>query len=186
MFSDLLSVFHYRLREWMGAYWMHFSYQMDKSIDLCTGVINTIEGYIFVPLQSFFMFPACMIFRHIYFQPYRKQALSFFCSRIVYSGAGCLLEDECFVLAEKAVGTKRLYRWNVGAEQRPIFDDGNLLKKIMLGLIGVFSRQGNHLRKPVPEKYLAKFDNQRRTRPQSRISTIVLPTKNREQEHPRQ
>ena len=158
----LLSIFHRGLRVWMGAYWMHFSYQMDKSIDLCTGAINTIEGYVFVPLQSLFMFPACMIFRHIYFQPYRKQALSFFCSRIMYSGAGCLLEDGRFVLAEKAVGTKRLYRWNVGAEQRPIFDDGNLLKKIMLGLIGVFSRQGNHLRslfRPIQRFQLGMSDS---------------------------
>ena len=156
------TLFSPRLKLWHKGYWGRFDRTMERSIDVCTSTLQSIEGFLFIPLQSVFLFPACMVFRYLFFQPYRQQALAFLCSRIIFSGAGCLLDDGRFVLAEKACGTKRLYRWHVGAEQRPIFDDGNLLKKIMLGILGVFSRQGNHLQRlfrPVQRFQLGMSDS---------------------------
>jgi proteasome accessory factor A len=57
------------------------------------------------------------------------------------------LEDGRFALCEKATGTKRLYRWNLGAEQRALFDDGNLLKQMVFGLLDIFARKTGRIKR---------------------------------------
>ncbi|MEC7986902.1 MAG: proteasome accessory factor PafA2 family protein [Myxococcota bacterium] len=129
----VLSVISQRFRHYMNNLWSNLQQYISNIEKKMEKSLVYLDAYVGMPLYSFWMFPTLLFFRFFSFQPYRKQALSFFLSRSVISGAGSLMEDGGFALSEKAVGIKRLYRWHLGSEQRALFDDGNLIKQLMLG-----------------------------------------------------
>lgn len=97
-----------------------------------------IESY-FSYVGIIFFTPFAWLWRLTGFSKQRQQLTGFFASRIIFSGAGTLLEDGSFCLAEKAVAVKSLMRQNGWVSARVLFDTGNLLKKVSFSSLNLLT-----------------------------------------------
>lgn len=71
------------------------------------------------------------LFSMFAFREIRRNAMAFFVSRAIICGAGTLLADGRFVIAEKAGVIKRVLRLTNSPNDRPLIDTGNLFKRFM-------------------------------------------------------
>lgn len=78
--------------------------------------------------------PLSLLFWATAFRDVRHQAMAFFVSRPVLSGAGTVTREGRFGLSEKGPSIRRALRTSIGPENRPIFDTGNLMKQAALPL----------------------------------------------------
>ncbi len=90
------------------------------------------EYKIFYPLANLTLIPYIFWQRLFVFKQYRKRLTAFLISRTIISGTGSLMNDSSYALSEKGVAIKRTFRSTLGAEQRPIYDNGNLVKEAMM------------------------------------------------------
>jgi proteasome accessory factor A len=75
--------------------------------------------------------PFAALLRLFVFRKQRRDLLPFLVSRIVFTGAGTLLEDGVFALSEKAPAMRRVHRTSINHENRPLFDPANFFKNLM-------------------------------------------------------
>ncbi len=101
-------------------------------------LIARLEYTIFFPPTLIILWPYTLLLRLCAFVPQRRQLTAFFASRVIFTGAGTLLEAGAdagggvFALSEKGTAVKRMNRITIGPEDRPLFDNGNLHKAFML------------------------------------------------------
>lgn len=100
--------------------------------------IMRIESYLSYVGVIFFT-PFALLWRVTGFTKQRQQLTAYFASRIIFSGAGTLLPDGSFCLAEKATAVNALMRSNGGVAARVLFDTGNLLKKVSFTSLSLLS-----------------------------------------------
>ena len=112
-----------------------------------------VESY-FSYVGIVFFTPFAWLWRYAGFSRQREKLTAFFASRIIFSGAGTLLEDGSFCLAEKAVAVKSLMRQNGWVSARVLFDTGNLLKKVSFSSLNLLT-----FKKP---EYLQLFKKKQR------------------------
>ena len=79
-----------------------------------------------------------MIYNHFAFSKQRNLINSHVMSRIVYTGAGCLVEEGRFILSEKSLGINCFLRRSIHRNDKPLFDCGNLIKEYELAVWGLF------------------------------------------------
>ena len=97
-----------------------------------------VESY-FSYVGIIFFTPFAWLWNLTGFLKQRRQLTAFFASRIIFSGAGTLLEDGSFCLAEKAVAVKSLMRKDGWVSARVLFDTGNLLKKVSFSSLNLLT-----------------------------------------------
>lgn len=71
------------------------------------------------------------LFSMLAYREIRRGAMAFFVSRAIVCGAGTLLADGRFVIAEKAGVIRRVLRVTNSPNDRPLIDTGNLFKRFM-------------------------------------------------------
>lgn len=103
-----------------------------------TAVLCRLDYKISFPFINLMFLPHLVILRIVAFKKYRKILNAFIASRVIISGAGCVLENGDFALSEKGSAIKREVRRTVGAHERPLYDSGNLLKAVILGVPSLF------------------------------------------------
>jgi proteasome accessory factor A len=74
--------------------------------------------------------PYAVLLRGFAFRPQRAALTPFLMSRPIVAGAGTLVDDR-FMLSEKGPAMRRLMRLTIRAGDRPVFDTGNLMKRLM-------------------------------------------------------
>jgi len=74
--------------------------------------------------------PFSLLLRVTAFRPQRRSILAFLVSRPVITGAGTVTPEGRFGLSEKGPAVRKVLRWSIRPEDRPIFDTGNLLKQV--------------------------------------------------------
>ena len=96
------------------------------------------EYALFYPLFWLSYKPLIVIYNRFAFLP-QRQALGAHCiSRIVYTGAGSLLENQDFILSEKSLAITQSERRSIHRTDKPIFDCGNLIKDYELAIWELF------------------------------------------------
>ena len=96
-------------------------------------LLGKIEFSIFYRLLLLIFTPYSLALRLFSFRKQRRVLESFLISRPIISGAGTLNQDRTFSLSEKGTAIRRLMRLTPGPDDRPLFDNGNLQKALMLG-----------------------------------------------------
>lgn len=96
------------------------------------------EYHLLVPLQIAALWPYTLSLRLFAFRRQRRVMTAFMATRAVFTGAGTLLDDGRFALSEKGTAIKRLVRFTAGPDDRPLFDNGNLHKALLLSGIDLF------------------------------------------------
>ena len=97
-----------------------------------------VESY-FSYIGIVFFTPFAWLWHLTGFREQRRKLTAFFASRIIFSGAGTLMEDGSFCLAEKAVAVKSLMRNDGWVSARVLFDTGNLLKKVSFSSLNLLT-----------------------------------------------
>ena len=105
-----------------------------------------LANYTLLPILVVTLTPFSWALSHLTFRNVRRALTGFLISRPVISGAGCLLDDEQFVLSEKTSVLEAVLRTRATMASRSIFDSGNLLKGIHLAALDCFVLRKNNWR----------------------------------------
>ncbi len=105
---------------------------------------SQVANAVFFPALFVLLSPVSMLLSQVAFRSVRRGLSGFLASRVILSGAGSLLDENTFVLSEKASALRAATRrWATNAS-RTVFDAGNLLKGIHLAALDCFVfRQAN-------------------------------------------
>lgn len=91
-------------------------------------------GWVDLSLQMVLLAPVlvpyALLLRAVAFRPQRRALIAFLMSRPIIAGAGTLVDGR-FVLSEKAPAIRRLMRLTIRPGDRPVFDTGNLMKRLL-------------------------------------------------------
>lgn len=113
-----------RLRAWL------------KRMDLDTAdteeFLLRFEYSIFYPLFWLSYKPLIILYNLLAFRKARKALTAFVVSRIIYTGAGSLLDQQRFILSEKSLAISGYLRRSIHRNDKPLFDCGNLIKEYEL------------------------------------------------------
>lgn len=102
------------------------------------------EMWLEIALLAPVLMPYAFLLRGLAFRRQRRALVAFLMSRPIIAGAGSQLEGG-FVLSEKGPAIRRLMRLTIAPGDRPVFDTGNLMKRMMgpllfdfRGVLGLF------------------------------------------------
>lgn len=96
------------------------------------------EYHLLVPLQIAALWPYTFSLRLLAFRRQRAALAAYMVSRAIFTGAGTLVEEGVFALSEKGTAIRRLTRLTAGPNDRPLFDNGNLHKALLMAGIDAF------------------------------------------------
>lgn len=88
------------------------------------------EMWLEIGLLAPVLMPYTLLLRGLAFRPQRHALHAFLMSRPIIAGAGSQLPTG-FVLSEKGPAIRRLMRLTIAPGDRPVFDTGNLMKRLM-------------------------------------------------------
>lgn len=97
-----------------------------------------IEYMLFYPLFWLSYKPLILIYNTFAFRRQREQIHSHVISRIVFTGAGSLVEEGRFILSEKSLAINCFLRRSIHRMDKPLFDCGNLIKEYELAIWSMF------------------------------------------------
>lgn len=111
---------------------------LDFDIDETEEYLLKLEYSLFYPLFWLSYKPLIIIYNRFAFGPQYRAIASHIISRIIYTGAGTLLENNDFMLSEKALSINSLLRRSIHRHDKPLFDCGNLIKDYELAIWELF------------------------------------------------
>ena len=88
------------------------------------------EYTLFYPLFWLSYKPLIVLYNQFAFVKARRSMTSFLVSRIIFTGAGSLLEDNSFILSEKSMSITGFLRRSIHRTDKPLYDCGNLIKEV--------------------------------------------------------
>ncbi|SMF62044.1 proteasome accessory factor PafA2 family protein [Pseudobacteriovorax antillogorgiicola] len=97
-----------------------------------------VEYSLFYPLFWISYKPLIMLYNQFAFGPQRQAIHSHVISRIIFTGAGSLIENDRFILSEKSLAINCFLRRSIHRNDKPLFDCGNLIKEYELALWELF------------------------------------------------
>ena len=101
--------------------------------------------YIGTAINLPLLYPYALTLRVLGFRKQRRAMTAFLASRCIWSGAGTVLDDGTFALAEKGVDLRGLMRKNSALAARVIYDTSNLLKLPIFAVNHSLSGRGQAL-----------------------------------------
>lgn len=97
-----------------------------------------LEYLMFYPLFWLSYKPLISIYNAFAFRPQRNTIHSHIISRIIYTGAGSLVEEGRYILSEKSLTINCFLRRSIHRNDKPLFDCGNLIKEYELSIWELF------------------------------------------------
>ena len=114
--------------------------------------IEWVAGVVSLRITQVLQLPVDLCFGSLYratfFVPQRRGLMAHLASRMLYAGAGCLMDDQSLWLSERATTLTGVYRWAGAGTTHVVFDGGNLIKSLWAPqflrfgpLLGLFRRR---------------------------------------------
>ena len=119
-------------------YLQHGILRLDFEAEDTEESLLKLEYSIFYPLFWLSYKPLIMLYNQLAFKQQRVQINAHIISRILFTGAGSLLEDDSFILSEKSMAINCFLRRSIHRNDKPLFDCGNLIKEYELAVWELF------------------------------------------------
>ena len=97
-----------------------------------------LEYAVFYPIFWLSYKPLITIYNRMCFKDQKKALEAHVITRIIYTGAGSILDDGSFILSEKSLAINNSERRSIHRTDKPLFDCGNLIKDYELAIWEVF------------------------------------------------
>ncbi len=110
-------------------------------------LLETIMYHVLLRPWMIVLIPLGFALRLFVFRKQRRVLTAFLASRAIISGAGTLRRDGTLALGEKLEAVRRINRFTIGPDDRPLFDNGNLQKDLLLGAREVLLLRKNSLKR---------------------------------------